>query len=666
VLSWRRFVKQGKDIRKMMKALLGITLAASICAAQGKLERMPYNHPDGVTDLSVGIWANPLVMDYDGDGDEDLAVTSPDTPYKGTHFFENPTPKGRKEPMPVFKRGRQVTDARDNVAASYVDGKCVVLTPARFTDSFQKDGFSKMAELKGIPANVYSNGVRGNVWRVVDYDGDGKKDIVIGVGDWKQYGWADAYNADGVWTNAPLRGFVYWVKNRSTGVSSWPAAEWAKPELVHLENGAPMEVFGNPMPMAADWDGDGDLDILCGEFRDGFTYFENVGTRTAPKYAAGRQVNDESRERLHMNLEMIRPTAFDWDGDGDLDIICGEESGRVAFIENLGEIRNHVPVFRAPRFFKQQMDDVYFGVLATPCGCDWDGDGDWDLICGNSAGYIGFIENLSGKGVAHPKWAEPVCLQAGNEEIRVQAGINGSIQGPAEAKWGYTVLSVADWDGDGLPDIMINSILGDIVWYRNIGTRAKPVLAPAQAVEVEWAGAQPALAWGWRKPRGKALLTQWRTSPVMSDWNGDGLMDLVMLDQQGFLCFFERAMQGGKRILLAPKRVFCNERGEALQLSTGRAGASGRRKLCLVDWNGDGKVDIIANSVNAEVWLQTGTKDGKWLFKNTGNVDTRKLAGHTTCPTTVDFDNDGIPDLLIGAEDGYFYTMSNPRSKAAK
>jgi hypothetical protein len=43
-----------------------------------------------------------------------------------------------------------------------------------------------------------------------------------------------------------------------------------------------------------------------------------------------------------------------------------------------------------------------------------------------------------------------------------------------------------------------------------------------------------------------------------------------------------------------------------------------------------------------------------------GEVDTRTLAGHTTSPTIVDWDKNGIPDLLIGAEDGYFYYMKNP------
>ena len=30
--------------------------------------------------------------------------------------------------------------------------------------------------------------------------------------------------------------------------------------------------------------------LICGEFLDGFTFYENIGTRTQPKYAAGRRL----------------------------------------------------------------------------------------------------------------------------------------------------------------------------------------------------------------------------------------------------------------------------------------------------------------------------------------------------------------------------------------
>ncbi|MDD4026058.1 MAG: VCBS repeat-containing protein, partial [Kiritimatiellae bacterium] len=95
-----------------------------------------------------------------------------------------------------------------------------------------------------------------------------------------------------------------------------------------------------------------------------------------------------------------------------------------------------------------------------------------------------------------------------------------------------------------------------------------------------------------------------------------------------------------------------------------RAGGSGRRKLCVVDWDGDGKLDILINSKNAELWRQTGEIDGGFTFKNMGSVSETALAGHTSSPTAVDFENDGIPDLVVGAEDGYLYHMRNPRNQA--
>src|SRR5690606_32852315 len=149
------------------------------------------------------------------------------------------------------------------------------------------------------------------------------------------------------------------------------------------------------------------------------------------------------------------------------------------------------------------------GALATPFPFDWDGDGDEDILCGNTAGYIEFFENLSGPGVATPKWNKPVRVEAGGETFRVLAGPNGSIQGPAEAKWGYTTINVADWDHDGLPDIIYNSILGRVSWLKNVGTRTEPKLAAPQPIEVEWDGTQPHLKWGWLRPEGNALLTQW-------------------------------------------------------------------------------------------------------------------------------------------------------------
>ena len=65
-----------------------------------------------------------------------------------------------------------------------------------------------------------------------------------------------------------------------------------------------------------------------------------------------------------MDLQMIVPVAFDWDKDGDLDLVCGDEDGRVAFIEHTGEVKDGLPQYRKPVYFQQKAKDVKFGALA--------------------------------------------------------------------------------------------------------------------------------------------------------------------------------------------------------------------------------------------------------------------------------------------------------------
>lgn len=629
-------------------------------------EMMGYNNPELSVDLGVGLWAWPLPMDFDGDGDMDLVVSCPDTPFNGTYFFENTS--GISAKMPIFERPKKIGEGMKNLQIyTGAENPRILGRGVEYLD-FRDSIFSNSLEL--FPKDKIEEGhekIRFSQWQYVDYENDGDLDLLVGIDDWGDYGWDNAFDDKGNWTNGPLHGYVYLLENEG--------GEFIDRGKIMAAD-KPIDLYGAPSPNMKDFDGDGDLDLICGEFLDRFTWFENIGTREKPVFSEGQFLSN-SEGLIKMDLEMIIPSSIDWDKDGDIDLIVGDEDGRVAFIENTGRVENNMPIFDSPVYFRQKADHVKFGALATPFSVDWDDDGDEDLISGNSAGYISFIENLDSGNP--PEWAEPKRLKADGQEIRYLAGNSGSIQGPAEKKWGYTTISVNDWDGDGLKDLIVNSIWGKIEWHKNIGERGNPKLLPAQPVVVDWESEKiPRPEWNWWNPEETELATQWRTTPYTVDWNKDELMDLVMLDQEGYLSFYERFKDNNNDLKLKPgKRIFYgvdaseydnknnpvkNVSGP-LRLNSGLYGKSGRRKLTFVDWDQDGDLDLIVNSKNAALFENISAEDGKVNMKFMGDLSKQKLAGHTTSPTIVDWDDNGVPDLLIGAEDGFFYHLKNNRNE---
>lgn len=638
-------------------------------ARTSRFRKLKCNNPDAVYWAKGGVFGQPAVGDFCGNGRKDLYVGGGwinKEPWSGTFLLRNLT--GGIDP--VYAPPERVGEAR-------------VFDRKRYRG---RDG-------NWIDAGkIHPEPMRFNKWQEADFDGDGIVDVLAAVGDGKDNGfWThDNYSRDGKWLRSEGNGYIYIMKGLG---GKGDDARYAEPEMLKLKNGKPLWVRCNTSTLLRDWDGDGDLDLIVYDFMGNVTYFANTGTRTKPTYAEGRLLTDERGKPLHGELCLPSVIATDWDDDGRTDMMFTEEDARVGYFRNTGTFRDGLPVFEHPRFLRGLQEDVWFGSLSTPYPFDWDGDGDEDIICGNAAGQIAFIENLSGARVASPKWASPILLEAPPHlpiigfysddpeprPIRIRAGYNGSIQGPNESEWGYVCLSVADWDGDGLPDIMANNIWGKIIWWRNIGTRAKPKLAAAQGVEVEWNGAQPEMKDGWyqgrveRNPR--ELIIPWRSTPMMTDWNRDGLTDLVALDHDGYLCLYERRRKGGRLVVLAPKRVFWDDdRKIALHPAygpephgwkQGRDGGRGRRKMALCDWDGDGRTDIVMNGDhNAVVYRQTGFKDGLWHFACGKPLDPNtEISSHDPQPAVCDFDGNGIPDLLLGVIDGRIYHYQNPRVK---
>jgi hypothetical protein len=105
------------------------------------------------------------------------------------------------------------------------------------------------------------------------------------------------------------------------------------------------------------------------------------------------------------------------------------------------------------------------------------------------------------------------------------------------------------------------------------------------------------------------------------------------------------------------ERIFVDERLEPLRLNDKTAGGSGRRKLAVVDWDADGRLDVLVNSQNAD-WLRNVSQSSSAIvLRNMGPLSTQDVAGHTSSPAVVRGRGGSLPRLLVGAEDGRLYYM---------
>jgi FG-GAP-like repeat len=607
----------------------------------GTGDRISYGRAGVRGRLAVGLWAYPAAIDFNDDGAMDLIVSCTDRPYNGTYLFRNLGTNAE----PLFDRAEWIGPGKkDLVAADFNgDGAIDLVVRGGYYSDVRKN---RLGAFVGVEIQRDYHVGRDDLWYPVDWDGDGTIDLLNGVSDWRDYGWDDAFNEKGEWTRGPLHGYVYFYRNIGTNTKP----RYAKP-LALRAGGHVLDLYGSPAPNPVDWFGRGVLDLIGGSFLDTVTVFRNTGTRAEPELAPGERLQAGGGP-LKMDLCMIQPRVVRWHSDGRPSLIVGEEDGTVSFFENTSPAGAE-PRLAAPRYFEQVDPYVKSGALSRPVAVDWNGDGRLDLIAGNSAGYLQYFENTGEAGA--PAFVDRGYLKADGEVIRRMAGPNGSVQGPAEAKWGYSNPSVADWDLDGKLDILVNDIWGAVLWYRNIGSPTQPQLAAAQPIEVEWTGRPPKPDWVWWQPQGKQLVTQWRTTPKVVDWNRDGLPDLVMLNHQGYLALYARTKRDGVLKLLPPERIFLQPNGRFLNLSAGRAGSSGRRKIDLADWDGDGDLDLITDSDQGPLWYENTGSQQRPVMELRGPIVEANLAGHSPTPNVADWNGDGKLDLIVGAEDGFFY-----------
>jgi len=251
------------------------------------------------------------------------------------------------------------------------------------------------------------------------------------------------------------------------------------------------------IPAFADLDGDGDLDLLVGENYGSMNYFENTGSASSPQFAAP-QVNPFG---LASTYVLAAPAFADLDGDGDLDLLVGEYGeygGAMQYFQNTGSASN--PQFAAPVKNPFGLTSVYYNAL--PVFADLDGDGDMDLLAGEYYGAMQYFENTGS--ASNPQFATPQMNPFGLVSTNELA-----------------IPDFADLDGDGDLDLLVGEYVGVMQYYQNTGSASNPQFAAPQM-----------------NPFGLAS-TYLVASPAFADLDGDGDMDLLVGEGYGSMQYFQ-------------------------------------------------------------------------------------------------------------------------------
>jgi len=144
---------------------------------------------------------------------------------------------------------------------------------------------------------------------------------------------------------------------------------------------------------AVDWDDDGDLDLLVGNIRGHVYLIPNEGSSTESKFVGHQRIAcGEHAQTIMVKDGDAGPVTADWDGDGDLDLIVGCGDGSVRLYRNKGT-RSEAKLAKAEelisacevKYGDETPRTPTRGYRAKVCVTDYNGDGLQDILLGDYA-----------------------------------------------------------------------------------------------------------------------------------------------------------------------------------------------------------------------------------------------------------------------------------------
>ncbi|MDO7877155.1 FG-GAP-like repeat-containing protein [Hymenobacter sp. ASUV-10] len=371
-------------------------------------------------------------------------------------------------------------------------------------------------------------------------------------------------------------------------------------------------------PTVTDLDGDGLLDLLVGKLDGTLSHYEQTAAN-APTFGLVTNTFNSIDVGFYS-----APTFTDLDGDGLLDLLVGKLDGSMAHYEQT--VANGGTFALATASF----NTIDVGDRSAPTLTDLDGDGLLDLLVGKYSGQVSHYEQT----VANGGTFALVTASFGGISVSTNS-----------------TLTVADLDGDGLLDMLVGRYDGSIVHSEQTAAN----------------GLTFALVTTFFNSIGVGNLS----APTLTDLDGDGLLDLLVGEQDGTLNHYEQAPpvptitglapgsgpQGSTFVLTGTNLSGYLSTATSVRLGGQPAAfavnSATQLTVTVPPGSSTHKVSVSTPSGTALSAAAFGVlKANSYNFPLVTNSFNSTSVGSLSVPAFTDLDGDGLLDLLVGRSTG--------------
>jgi len=649
-------VTQPKESRIVILENLGGNFKASASYVVGRAPHIVTKadlNGDGIADLVVGTFARHMLSIFLAKGDGAFRVAGEIQVGRFPHYVA---------------AGDWNRDGHQDLAVACAGEDAIIL--------LQGDGTGLLRKMGTLPMGNNPHGLV-----AADFNGDGLVDLlyVPRNGDQLYFYWN---SGDRDPSGLPI--FV------SAGHVSRQTSDWEACHALDLDSDHLMDVVVGRMwlrqrgmkdglpdfaPIVTldvgdvrcffDVDGDGKYDAIIREpvAGDGLSNYRIAWQRnlggTPPKFSSAKPLSDINRD----DCSPAEVVAVNSGANSGLLVSSSPYSGFELFLKG-----KTTASFDRIGAAKSVSAVIALGDQASPCVCDWDGDGDLDLLVGDGYGYPRIVINDGNN--EKPSYREARRILSGGKPIRLTR--NEILDSHNWHDMGYPFPVFVDWDGDGLPDLMLPNETNRIFWHKNIGTRERPEFGPRQQVICDGFPDSPE-----RRAKSGALADNrdtpnqpypyeedqpffWRTGVAFADFDGDGLMDLVTDDgQHRQATLFVQYRDKSDQLKLRKESTLKLTDGRPIDQSLVQGSRGWAESFRATDWDGDGRIDLV---------YSIGGKPAGGSIQLLRNVGTRRapvfdlpkamcafgqpinMTNHGPHPWVGDLDGDKLPDVLAYVE----------------